>query len=142
MIDCAFADGNEQRLYTDGREGVRTSVHGEMRFKSAWGTGGRLEVDYQPPVLPPPVPAGQPGQPGQPGAADPPKAAATDTKVPEPVEPPGRRAMKPPHETWELVADGQRLLVTVEIGPADHRIKLVRLYQRAEPETEQEAEAH
>lgn len=135
-IDCAFADGNEQKVYTDGREGVRTSVQGELRLKAAWGVGGRLEIEHQMPPLPPP---GQPGQPGQPGEAAPPAAGAspkagTADKPAEKDDRQARRAMKPPHETWELVADGQRLLVTVEIGPADHRIKLVRLYQRSDPE--------
>ncbi len=43
--------------------------------------------------------------------------------------------MTPPREVWELVADGQRLLITTEIGPAEHRVSIVRLYDRvAEPD--------
>lgn len=117
--------GFSQKIYTDGREGERQTERGEMKLKAAWGQGGRLEIEHQMPAPPPPPPAaGQEGstKPGE----KPPAPPQGDKKA--------RPERKPPHEIWEIVAEGERLLITTEIGPADHRTRIVRLYQRVEPE--------
>lgn len=110
-------DFPRQVFYTDGRVATRDTPRGQFELEAAWGQGDRLEVTYRP--------AEPPVEPAEPAAG-----ISTGGPAKESGRA-GRRAMPPPREVWELVAEGQRLLITTEIGPLKHRVTIARVYDRA-----------
>lgn len=117
MITYRGPEFPSQIFYTDGRVATRDTPRGQFELEAAWGQGDRLEVTYRP--TEPPV------QPAEPAAG-----ISTGGPVKE-GDRAGRRAMPPPREVWELIADGQRLLITTEVGPLKHRVTIARVYNRA-----------